>query len=55
MQHFKVLKMDATGYSESLYLSTNVYGVASMKDILMAGNQFKLFIQMGMLFVRSAV
>jgi hypothetical protein len=38
MQHFKVLKMDATSYSESLYLSTNVHGVASQKDILKAGN-----------------
>jgi hypothetical protein len=55
MQHFKVLKMDATSYSENLYLSTNVYGVASMEDILKAGNQFKLLIQMGMLFVQSAV
>jgi len=36
MQQFKVLKMDATSYSESLYLSTNVYGVASQEDILNA-------------------
>ena len=38
IQHFEVLKMDATSYSESLYLSTNFYGVASQKDILKAGN-----------------
>jgi hypothetical protein len=40
MQHFKVLKIDATRYSESLYLYTNVHGVASKKDILKAGNHF---------------
>jgi hypothetical protein len=38
MQHFKVLKMDATSYSESLYLSASVHGVASQKDVLKAGN-----------------
>jgi len=37
-QHLKVLKMDATSYSESLYLSTTIYGVTSQKDILKAGN-----------------
>ena len=38
MQRFKVLKVDATSYSESLYLSTNLHNVASQKDILRAGN-----------------
>jgi hypothetical protein len=38
MQHFKVLKMDATNYSESQHLSTNVHGVASQKAVLKARN-----------------
>jgi hypothetical protein len=39
MQHFKVLKMDATSYTEIVYLSTNVHGVASQNDIFNAGNR----------------